>query len=602
MPLKYGRSQQTISSNIEELVRAGHSQSQAAAIAYKTAGKDAAPAAGVMCVADGKILLMHRAEGADNGGMWAFPAGGIEAGETAREAAVREMKEETGRELGEDIDYHGGTDDFNLFLHRCEMFHPLLNEEHEGYVWAKPSALPEPLHPGIKETVDKYIQDCMAVKLAGDSAEFAFDRSVRSYDQDGRLRVKTSNISKANVCEYFGNEIPDWEALGLEPTRLYRLYRDPLELEKGAATFNGLPILDTHVPSTSWDHPKGRTVGATGTDAIFAAPYLKNSLTFWTEDAIKGIETKEQCELSSSYRYSADMTAGVTPDGEAYDGVMRNILGNHVAVVAAGRAGSDVIVGDSKLETIPMSKIALSNKAALAKGALMVSAKLAADSKLNFNSILADVTADNWLEKKPEILKLVNTHLAKDADLGAVVRAMDALDKEDDPAMDEEEKDDDKVAKDEEEKDDDKKVAKDEEEKDDDKKKPAMDEPPETKGAAKKDNDFVSKTAMDAAIKQTEQETEKRVVARMNAIRDAEEAVKPYVGKLSLSFDSAEGVYKAALETLGVDLKDVHPSAYRHILQAQQKPGERMATDSKQTSVPQDLSARFPNLAAMRSV
>src|SRR5262245_30209205 len=39
MPLKKGSSQETISSNIAELIRAGHERDQAAAIAYKEAGK-----------------------------------------------------------------------------------------------------------------------------------------------------------------------------------------------------------------------------------------------------------------------------------------------------------------------------------------------------------------------------------------------------------------------------------------------------------------------------------------------------------------------------------------------------------------------------------
>jgi hypothetical protein len=41
MPLKSGSSQETISANIGELIKAGHSKEQAAAIAYKEAGKEA---------------------------------------------------------------------------------------------------------------------------------------------------------------------------------------------------------------------------------------------------------------------------------------------------------------------------------------------------------------------------------------------------------------------------------------------------------------------------------------------------------------------------------------------------------------------------------
>lgn len=45
-------------------------------------------------------------------------------------------------------------------------------------------------------------------------------------------------------------------------------------------------------------------------------------------------------ELSCGYTVDLDETPGVTPDGQHYDAVQRNIRYNHLAVVAKGRAGN----------------------------------------------------------------------------------------------------------------------------------------------------------------------------------------------------------------------------------------------------------------------
>ena len=176
----------------------------------------------------------------------------------------------------------------------------------------------------------------------------AFDRqSARSIDADGRLHVSKTNISKANVCPYFGREIPNWQELGLDGDKVYRLYRDPEELAKGASTFNNLPILNKHIRVTVEEPKQENVVGSIGSDVSFSAPYLQASLSFWVASAIAGIESEQQCELSPAYYYRADMTPGVSPDGEAFDGSMRDIVGNHLAVIETGRTGPDVYVADS---------------------------------------------------------------------------------------------------------------------------------------------------------------------------------------------------------------------------------------------------------------
>lgn len=170
--------------------------------------------------------------------------------------------------------------------------------------------------------------------------------SVRQADADGRLHVAETNISKAVVNPYRGDEIPDFEKLGLDPNRVYKLYRHPDELKKAAKSFQRLPLLKQHEPTSAVDHPKDLVVGATGSNVQFKDPYLVADLAIWPQDDIEKVLADVKRELSSSYHYKADMTPGRTPSGESFDGVMREISGNHVALVHEGRAGPDVLVAD----------------------------------------------------------------------------------------------------------------------------------------------------------------------------------------------------------------------------------------------------------------
>lgn len=173
----------------------------------------------------------------------------------------------------------------------------------------------------------------------------AFDfASSRAYDEDGHLKVKQTPISKACVNPYHGYEIPDHEELGLDPNKVYSLLRDPVELEKAAASFNGKPLLFGHRAITADSHDHDSTCGALS-NVTWKSPYLLADLACWTRVAIDGIEDNSQKQLSSSYRYKAVMTPGIF-GGVRYDGKMTQIRGNHCALVPVGRAGADVVVHD----------------------------------------------------------------------------------------------------------------------------------------------------------------------------------------------------------------------------------------------------------------
>ncbi len=399
--------------------------------------------------------------------------------------------------------------------------------------------------------------------------------------------MAVSNISKANVCPYYGREIPGWESLGLEPDRIYQLLRDPGELAKAASTFNNLPVLSKHIPVTADDHHPDIVVGSTGTDAAFSAPYLQNSLVIWSQVAIDGIQSGQQREISSAYRYVPDMTPGVY-EGVPYDGVMREIQGNHVALVEVGRAGPDVVVQDS--QPLEFSKMKRSVKAIAVKAALgaYLRPKLAQDAAIDdLGALVRSVKKATLAQDKARIAKAVKKaaegKLAKDAaldeaELEKVIQL--AADEADDPAEDEDDEDDD----------DKKKPAEDEDDEDEDVTEDEDDEgPPDTPGTPKKPD-----AAMDAAIKRAKADAEASAVKRFNSIREAESIVRPLIGEV-VAQDSAEAVYKLALDAANVDLKGVHPSAYKSMvkmLAAQQTPKTpRVAMDS---SVEKSFYERFP--------
>ena len=382
----------------------------------------------------------------------------------------------------------------------------------------------------------------------------AFDRaSVRTIDGNGRLQIAKTNISKANVCPYYGREIPKHKELGLDPDRIYQLWRHPDELKKAAHTFNNIPVLDRHIPDFPADPPRKFRVGATHSNCEFDGTYLTVGMTIYDNSAMAGIETGEQRELSASYQYVADMTPGATPDGVPYDGIMRDIVGNHEALVEEGRAGSDVLVADSlPPELRHMSK----RKAAAIRATL-----------------------------KPL--------LAADADLEAEVRkallALDEADKEDE--KDKKTADDEDDDKD----DDKKKTADDSDDDDDDEKKKTADDEDDDK------DEKVSKTAMDSAIRLAAESARKQANADNRKLREAELAVRPLIGDV-VAMDSAEDVYRTALEQSGVDIDGVHPSAFPSLVRMaiSQKENARSAPLAQDSSTVGDFESRYPTAGKLK--
>lgn len=269
----------------------------------------------------------------------------------------------------------------------------------------------------------------------------SFKDSVRSIDDNGFLHVAISNITKEQVAPYLGSEIPDYERLGLKPDTIYKVYRPAEELKKAVTSSNGIPIqLDHHADFA--DAPAKETrVGSTGTDGIFNAPYLQNSLHIQDADAIKRINDGSMRELSLGYRYTPEKKTGVF-NGEPYDLIMRDISCNHLALVEEGRAGHDVLVKDSKStinEVINMDDKVEKTEIALADQMINTANALKDLHETDENGNVVDINEDKEIspmeDKLNEFLaKLEESGIDKDearAKIEEIIKAKSEVEAED---------------------------------------------------------------------------------------------------------------------------------------------------------------------------
>jgi hypothetical protein len=242
-----------------------------------------------------------------------------------------------------------------------------------------------------------------------------------------------------------------------------------------------------------------------------------------------------------------------------------------------------------------MSK-SLSNKASLVKGVLLtvLKPKIAHDKMPDFGKILAGVDAKNWLVKKPGIVAAIKPKLAKDADVESLVELLNSLDHtepdEDDGVVLDADPCEEVLAlvrgklSDED-------MATLEEKVRALTKAPvaeAEDVPPAFEGKPEVGGEVSPEAKVETVpkvdVKAIEKQATDAAVKRMNDMFEARKVVAPFVGELAIACDSAEAVYKLALDTMGVSVKGIHASAFRAIVEAQPKPGEvrrvKIAADS----------------------
>jgi 8-oxo-dGTP diphosphatase len=116
---------------------------------------------------DGRVLIAQRPQGKSLAGLWEFPGGKVEPGETPEAALVRELKEELDIEVAQAC-----LAPFVFASHAYESFHLLMPlwlcrrwsgavsaREHQALAWVKPAVLADYPMPPADEPLVAHLRD-----------------------------------------------------------------------------------------------------------------------------------------------------------------------------------------------------------------------------------------------------------------------------------------------------------------------------------------------------------------------------------------------------------------------------------------------------------
>lgn len=181
------------------------------------------------------------------------------------------------------------------------------------------------------------------------------EKSHREVDENGRLIVRDTLITRESVDPYYGSEIPGYEEFGLEPDKVYHIYRPATELKKAIKKFDGVPVLDMHIMDNPGAEQKENRVGSVSNSRMDGGAVFAD-LSIWDQDAIDKINSGEKRELSAGY--SADTYFKPAEfNGEHYDLIMKNLSINHIALVRRGRVPGAMVYDEKpNLKETEMSK------------------------------------------------------------------------------------------------------------------------------------------------------------------------------------------------------------------------------------------------------
>ena len=118
---------------------------------------------------DGRVLICRRPAGKQLAGLWEFPGGKVEDGETPEAALIRELKEELGIEvkaacLAPFVFASHAYEGFHLLmpLYLCRRWEGLVRAlEHPALAWVKPDRMGDYPMPPADLPLAAYLRDLL---------------------------------------------------------------------------------------------------------------------------------------------------------------------------------------------------------------------------------------------------------------------------------------------------------------------------------------------------------------------------------------------------------------------------------------------------------
>ena len=126
-------------------------------------------AAAVLVDGDGRVLLCKRPQGKSLAGLWEFPGGKLEPGETPEACLIRELDEELGITVSENclapfVFASHGYDSFHLLmpLFLCRRWTGLVQARlHEARAWVKPNQMSDYPMPPADAPLVAWLRDLL---------------------------------------------------------------------------------------------------------------------------------------------------------------------------------------------------------------------------------------------------------------------------------------------------------------------------------------------------------------------------------------------------------------------------------------------------------